>query len=154
MNNLDKTELALLTELQGDARLTINQLAERVAMSASPCWRRIKRLEDERYIEAYRAVLSPERLGFGIIAFVNVMMNSHNSDACRQFEEQIVTIPQVISCNHVSGRYDYLLEVVATDLNAFGNFLREVLQPLPSVKEVNSSFSLKSVKKGRLLPLR
>lgn len=152
MNNLDKTELALLSELQGDARLTISQLAERVAMSASPCWRRIKRLEDEKYIEAYRAVLSPERLGFGITAFVNVMMNSHNPEACQQFEKQIAAIPRVIACNHVSGRYDYLLEVVATDLNAFGSFLREVLQPLPGVKEVNSSFSLKSVKKDRLLP--
>ena len=153
MNDLDKTELALLTQLQGDARLTISQLAERVALSASPCWRRIKRLENDGYVEAYRAVLSPERLGYGITAFVNVMMNSHNPDACRQFEEQIAGIPRVIACNHVSGRYDYLLEIVATDLKAFGDFLREVLQPLPGVKEVNSSFSLKAVKKDRILPL-
>jgi Lrp/AsnC family leucine-responsive transcriptional regulator len=153
MHDLDRTELALLAELQVDARLTIGQLAERVALSPSPCWRRVKRLEEAGYIQAYRAVLSCERLGYGVTAFVSVMMSSHSPEACRQFEAQIAAIPRIVACHHLSGRYDYLLEVVATDLKGFGDFMRDVLQPLPGVKEVNSSFSLRSVKNARLLPL-
>lgn len=153
MHDLDKSELALLGELQRDARLTVGELAERLAISASPCWRRVKRLEKDGYIQAYRAVLSPERLGYGITAFVSVMMHSHSADDCRRFESEIEAISLVVACHHLSGRYDYLLEVMATDLKSFGDFLREVLQPLPNVKEVNSSFSLRAVKSVRLLPV-
>lgn len=152
--DLDRTDLALLRELQADARLTVGELADRVSLSTSPCWRRIKRLEEAGYIQAYRGILSAERLGYGITAFVNIMMESHNPDSCRVFEARLAEIPEVISCHNVSGRYDFLLEVVAEDLKSFGEFARNVLQPMPGVKEMYSSFSLKAVKDTRLLPLR
>ena len=152
-NTLDRVDRALLAELQANARLTVAELAERVALTASPCWRRVKRLEDEGYIQGYRAMLSPEALGYGVTAFVSVMMGSHSQQLAREFEARVAAIPEIIACHNVSGRYDFMLEVIAPDLKAFGEFARNVLQALPGVKEIYSSFSLKAVKEVRLLPV-
>ena len=150
---LDRTDLRLLAALQDDARLTVAQLAEKVSLSASPCWRRVKRLEEAGYIEGYHAHLSASRLGHGITAFVSVVMGSHTQDAARAFEAAIQNIPEVVACHNVSGEYDFLLEVVATDLATYGQFARNVLQALPGVRELHSSFSLMSIKATRQLPL-
>ncbi len=152
-NELDRVDRALLAELQANARLTVAELAERVALTASPCWRRVKRLEDDGYIQGYRAMLSPEAMGYGVTAFVSVMMGSHSQESIRQFEARIAAIPEIIACHNVSGRYDFMLEVISPDLKAFGEFARNVLQALPGVKEIYSSFSLKAVKDARLLPV-
>ena len=150
---LDRTDLRLLAALQDDARLTVAQLAEKVSLSASPCWRRVKRLEEAGYIEGYHAHLSASRLGHGITAFVSVVMGNHSQEVARAFEAAIQDIPEVVACHNVSGEYDFLLEVVAADLAAYGDFARNVLQDLPGVTELHSSFSLKSLKDQRKLPL-
>ena len=150
---LDRTDLRLLAALQDDARLTVAQLAEKVSLSASPCWRRVKRLEEAGYIEGYHAHLSASRLGHGITAFVSVVMGSHTREVARAFEARLQDIPEIIACHNVSGQYDFLLEVVAADLAAYGEFARNVLQDLPGVTELHSSFSLKSLKDQRKLPL-
>lgn len=150
---LDRTDQRLLSALQDDARLTVAELAERVSLSTSPCWRRVRRLEQAGYIEGYHARLSATRLDYGITAFVSVVMGSHTQKIARAFEAKVQNIPEVIACHNVSGRYDFLLEVVATDLAAYGEFARDVLQALPGVTELHSSFSLKSLKPQRRLPL-
>lgn len=150
---LDRTDRRLLAALQDDARLTVAELAERVALSTSPCWRRVRRLEQAGYIEGYHAHLSAAKLGYGITAFVSVVMGSHTQDVARAFEAAVQDIPQVVACHNVSGEYDFLLEVVATDLAAYGEFARNVLQGLPGVRELHSSFSLMSIKARRRLPL-
>ena len=150
---LDRTDLRLLAALQDDARLTVAQLAEKVSLSASPCWRRVKRLEEAGDIEGYHAHLSASRLGHGITAFVSVVMGSHTREVARAFEARLQDIPEIIACHNVSGQYDFLLEVVAADLAAYGEFARNVLQDLPGVTELHSSFSLKSLKDQRKLPL-
>lgn len=152
-HDLDRTDRRLLAALQDDARLTVAELAERVALSTSPCWRRVRRLEQAGYVTGYHAQLSAERLGYGITAFVSVVMGSHTQEVARAFEARLRDIPEVIACHNVSGRYDFLLEVVATDLAAYGEFARNVLQALPGVTELHSSFSLKSLKAERGLPL-
>jgi Lrp/AsnC family leucine-responsive transcriptional regulator len=146
MIELDRTDLLLLDALQRNARLTVAELGQIVSLTASPCWRRVKRLEELGVVQGYRAVLAPEKLGYGVTAFVSVMMGDHAQDVVRRFEKRIAEIPQIISCHHVSGRYDFQLKVVAADLAAFGEFARNVLQALPGVKEIYSSFSLKAVK--------
>ncbi|HWS76909.1 MAG TPA: Lrp/AsnC family transcriptional regulator [Thermomonas sp.] len=150
---LDRIDQRLLAALQDDARLTVAELAERVSLSTSPCWRRVRRLEQAGYIDGYHAHLSPQQLGYGITAFVSVVMGSHTQEVARAFESAIQEIPQVIACHNVSGEYDFLLEVVATDLAAYGEFARNVLQGLPGVRELHSSFSLMSIKARRRLPL-
>lgn len=150
---LDRTDKALLAALQGNARLTVAELAESVSLTTSPCWRRVKILEESGIITGYQAVLSPKELGYGVTAFVSVMMESHSQEVARKFEQRLLEIPEIIACHNVSGRYDFLLEVVAKDLESFGEFAREVLQTLPAVKEIYSSFSYKSVKPRRVVPV-
>ena len=150
---LDRTDKALLAALQGNARLTVAELAESVSLTTSPCWRRVKILEESGIITGYQAVLSPKELGYGVTAFVSVMMESHSQEVARNFEQRLLELPEIIACHNVSGRYDFLLEVVAKDLESFGEFAREVLQALPAVKEIYSSFSYKSVKPRRVVPV-
>lgn len=151
--SLDRTDKALLNALQGNARLTVAELADRVALTTSPCWRRVRNLEESGVISGYQAILSPKALGYGVTAFVSIMMDSHTQDIARAFEQRLLEIPEIVACHNVSGRYDFLLEVVAKDLESFGEFAREVLQTLPCVKEIYSSFSYKSVRPSRVLLL-
>lgn len=150
---LDRYDRLLLEALQSDARLTGAELAERVALTISPCWRRVKRLEAAGYIRGYQAQLDPRRLGYGVTAFVSVMLDSHRLDIGQAFEEAVGGIPQIVACHNVSGRYDFLLEVLSRDLESFGDFARDILRKLPGVKEIYSSFSLKAIKQDRRLPL-
>ena len=141
--SLDRTDKALLNALQGNARLTVAELAERVALTTSPCWRRVRNLEESGVISGYQAILSPKALGYGVTAFVSIMMESHTQEIARAFEQRLLEIPEIVACHNVSGRYDFLLEVVAKDLESFGEFAREVLQTVPCVKEIYSSFYYK-----------
>ncbi|MCK6190106.1 MULTISPECIES: Lrp/AsnC family transcriptional regulator [unclassified Pseudomonas] len=150
---LDRTDKALLNALQSNARLTVAELAERVSLTTSPCWRRVRHLEESGVISGYQAILSPKALGYGVTAFVSIMMESHTQDIARAFEQRLLEIPEIVACHNVSGRYDFLLEVVAKDLESFGEFAREVLQTLPCVKEIYSSFSYKSMRPLRVLAL-
>jgi DNA-binding Lrp family transcriptional regulator len=149
----DRTDRRLLLALQQDARLTTAQLAERVALSPSPCWRRIKALESGGAIRGYHARLDAPRLGWGVTAFIHIMLENHRRDLGERFEQAVLGIEQVIACHNVSGEYDYLLQVVARDLQDFGEFARDVLRALPGVKEINSSLSLREVKSGFDLPV-
>lgn len=152
-NALDRTDKALLQALQSNARLTVAELAERVSLTTSPCWRRVKMLEENGIISGYQAVLSSKELGYGVTAFVSLMMDSHTQEMARSFERRLLEIPEIVACHNISGRYDFLLEVVAKDLESFGEFAREVLQTLPAVKEIYSSFSYKSIKPYRVIPV-
>lgn len=150
---LDRTDRHLLRALQDDARLTTAQLAEQVALSASPCWRRVKALESAGAIRGYHARLDPAGLGWGVTAFVHIMLENHSRDLGERFEQAVREIERVIACHNVSGEYDYLLQVVARDLQDFGEFARDALRSLPGVKEINSSLSLREVKSGPDLPV-
>jgi Lrp/AsnC family leucine-responsive transcriptional regulator len=153
MSGLDRIDRRLLQEIQRDARLTIAELAERVALSASPCWRRLKHLEDDGVIKGYHAKLDAAKLGWGVLAFVHVMMERHDAKLGAQFEDAVARIPEIVACHNVSGQYDFLLQVVARDLQGFGEFARGTIRTLPGVKEMNSSFCLKEVKVALALPV-
>ncbi|UTH76633.1 Lrp/AsnC family transcriptional regulator [Chromobacterium sp. IIBBL 290-4] len=150
---LDDVDIALMDLLQRDGRLSNAKLAEQVALSETPCWRRLKRLEADGYIEGYQAVLSRKKLGYGVLAFVQVSLGSHTGDAPLDFEDRVQAIPEVLSCHNLTGESDYLLQVVAEDLEAFGVFVRDVLRDLPGVASIRSSLSLREVKMSGRLPL-
>lgn len=150
---LDRIDCRLLEAVQRDARLTTAELAAQVALSTSPCWRRLKRLEDAGVILGYHARLDAARLGWGVMAFVHILLESHRAELGAQFEDAVLRIPEVIACHNVSGQYDFLLQVVARDLRHFGEFARTTIRTLPGVKEMNSSFSLREVKGGLSLPV-
>ena len=150
---MDKVDKKILSTLQDDARVTVAELSERVSLTSSPCWRRVKALEEAGFIRGYHAELDPRQLGYDVTAFVNVMLENHRLDLGDSFEVAVQGIPQVVACHNVSGRYDFMLEVVAADLEAFGEFARNALRALPGVKEIYSSFSLKSIKRSRSIPI-
>ena len=154
METLDKFDWAILKELQADGRLTNAELANRVGLSAAPCWRRVRALEEAGYIKGYRAEIDRHKVGLDVLAFVRLDAERNRGDVTRELEEAIRKIPEVISCHYISGTGTFELEVVARDLNAFSTFAREVLINLPNVKDLHTSFSLGEVKASGALPLK
>ena len=153
METLDQFDLAILSELQTDGRLTNAELAQRVGLSAAPCWRRVKSLEESGFISGYRAEINRHKIGLGVLAFVRLDADRNNGDVLHALEEAICGIPEVISCHYISGTGTFELQVVSRDLNTFSRFAREVLINLPNVKDVHTSFSLGEIKASSALPL-
>ena len=143
---LDRVDLRILEELQANARLSSADLAERVSLSTSPCWRRVKRLEEEGVIRSYQARLDPARLGFQVTAFVHISLDRKDAGSMQEFERAVQEIPQVLSCHRISGRYDYQLMALAEDLQSYGVFGEAYINALPCVKEVYTSFVRREVK--------
>jgi Lrp/AsnC family leucine-responsive transcriptional regulator len=150
---LDKIDRAILIAIQADGRATNASLAETVGLSETPCARRLKRLQAEGYIEGYRAILSKPALKLGLVAFVLLRFGVHDRQLADRFEREIQAIPRIISCHNISGSADYLLEIVARDLEDYGAFLRDVLRALPGVTSVESTLSLREVKRNTGLPM-
>lgn len=150
---LDAVDRALLTALQDNGRATVGELAERVNLSTSPCWRRVRQLEDSGVISGYHAHLNRQRIGLGVLGFVQIGMHEHTAEVTGAFEREVQALPQVLACHNLSGRYDYQLELVASDLEAFSDYLRTRIRSLPGVREISTSFSLKEVKRTVALPV-
>ena len=153
MESIDKFDLAILQELQTDARLTNAELAQRVGLSAAPCWRRVRALEAGGYIKGYRAEIDRHKIGLGVLAFVRVDAERVAGEPTRKLEEAIRKLPEVISCHYISGTGTFELQVVAQDLDSFSSFARQHLMNLPNVKDLHTSFSLGEVKASSALPL-
>jgi DNA-binding Lrp family transcriptional regulator len=151
--SIDNTDRQLLDALQRDARQTVAVLAQRVSLSPSPCWRRVRQLEESGVIEGYHAHLSRDKLGYGVTGFVHLQMNNHTPDIMAAFEREVVALPQVLACHNLSGHYDYLIEAIAPDLESFSQLVRVKIRSLPGVKEISTSFSLKEVKHSGTLPV-
>ncbi|WP_421035362.1 Lrp/AsnC family transcriptional regulator [Mitsuaria sp. CC2] len=150
---LDRYHVAILGELQREARLSNAELATRIGLSPAPTWRRVRWLEEQGFITGYRAEIDRRRLGLGVLAFVRVDADRNNGAATKQLEEAIRQLPEVISCHYISGAGTFELEVMATDLDAFSRFSIDTLLNLPNVKDIHTSFSLGEVKAGGALPL-
>lgn len=150
---LDRYDVAILAELQREARLTNAELAGRIGLSAAPTWRRVRWLEEQGYITGYRAELDRRKLGLGVLAFVRVDAERNNADATRALEDAIRALPEVVACHYISGSGTFELHVMATDLDAYSRWAMETLFKLPNVKDMHTSFSLGEVKAGAALPL-
>lgn len=150
--NLDKTDLKILQVLQENGRLSNVELSEKVALSPSPCLRRLKQLEDAGIIQKYPAQLSPVSLGLGLQAFIRVSI-SKAKDAREDFSESVRAWPEVLSCFALTGETDYLLHAFFTDMNAFSHFVLDTLLSHHGVQDAQSSFVLKEIKNTTALPL-
>jgi DNA-binding Lrp family transcriptional regulator len=153
METLDRYDIQILTELQADARLTNAELAQRVGLSAAPCWRRVRALEEAGYIKGYHAEIDRHRIGLGVLAFVRLDADRNTGERTREMEDAIRQIPEIVSCHYISGAGTFELQVVSSDLDAFSQFARKVLINLPNVKDIHTSFSLGEVKSSSSLPL-
>lgn len=150
--DLDRFDLALLAALQQDGRLTNQELAERVNLSASQCSRRRLRLEQEGLIRGYRAVLSARTLGLDIVAFVQVTLAAHSKENAESFKRLVQETPEILEGFTLTGEADYLLKVVTSDLDALSDFVNEVLLPHAAVARVQSRIVLDRLKDGGPLP--
>lgn len=150
---LDRYDVAILGELQQDARLSNAELASRIGLSPAPTWRRVKWLEEQGYIKGYRAELDRRKIGLGVLAFVRVDAERNNAEATRALEDAIRALPEVISCHYISGAGTFELEVLTTDLDAYSRWSMDTLFKLPNVKDLHTSFSLGEVKGSSALPL-
>src|SRR5687768_18002654 len=153
MERLDKFDLRILDELQADARLTNAELAQRVGLSAAPCWRRVRALEEAGYIRGYHAEIDRHKIGLGVLAFVRLDADRNTGERTRAMEEAIRGIPEIVACHYISGAGTFELQVVCSDLDAFSQFARQVLINLPNVKDIHTSFSLGEVKASSSWPL-
>jgi Lrp/AsnC family leucine-responsive transcriptional regulator len=121
-------------------------------LSASPCARRIKKLEDDGIISGYRAILNKQEVGIGMTVFVEVSLNNHQANSIEAFEQAVLDMEEVTNCHVVSGAYDYLLEVVSHDLSGYESFTRK-LQRLDNVKDIHTHLAIRQVKESREVPI-
>jgi Lrp/AsnC family leucine-responsive transcriptional regulator len=150
---LDRHDIALLAELQRDARQSNADLAERIGLSAAPTWRRVRRLEALGVITGYRAEIDRRRIGLGVRAFVQVDAERADAAAMHALEDAVRALPEVISCHYTTGAATFELQVLATDLDAYARWTTDTLLRLPGVKDAHTSFSLGDVKTDAALPL-
>lgn len=150
---LDEIDLHILAELQRDGRITNVDLARKVGLTAPPCLRRVRALETAGFITSYHAVLDGSSLGYGITVFAMVSLKSQAEDDLEAFEAYVATLPQVRECHMLNGEIDFLLKVVARDLQSFQRFLTSKLTPAPNVASVKTSLTIRTAKNEPGVPV-
>lgn len=153
MGGLDSFDRKILSILQENGRVTTLQLSEKVGLSPTPCARRVKRLEDEGYIDRYVTLLNPARLGVQLNVFVSIRLRSQTRDAFDRFDEEIKHMPEIVGCYLLTGSFDYLLQVRVSDVDAFRDFMRSRLTAIEGVIETQSSIVLQQLKATTAIPL-
>ena len=153
-DDLDAFDLKILEALQKDGRLTNNELADRIALSASQCSRRRSRLEAEGYIQGYQARLDRQKMGLDLLVVISVTLATHNRDNARRFSALINDLPEVLEAYALTGEMDYHLKVATRGLSGLSRFVNDVLLPHDSVQHVKTSIVLDTLKSFEGLPLR
>lgn len=144
---LDETDRRILRALRKQARLTNNELAEKVGLSPSPCWTRVRRLEEAGYIENYVAVLNQGQLGLGDTVIIEVTLDRHDEDLLQKFGKALADLPEVLEAYLTTGEYDYFIKVAVDGTAGYERFLRERLYKVPGIRHSRSSFALKCLKR-------
>ncbi len=152
MNSLDRIDCALLAALQLDGTLSVAALGERVGLSSTPCWKRIKRLEDEGFIERRVAILNRHKTGLPVTVFVSVRTSQHDEKWLSQFAAAVTALPEVQEFHRMSGDVDYLLKVVTTDIDGYDRFYKKLIKAA-QLTGVSSAFSMEQIKFTTALPL-
>lgn len=150
---LDRVDRRILDTLQGDARISNQELAKKVGLSPAPCWRRLRRLEEEGFISGYATLLNGSSIGLPILAYALVTLENHHPETVRQFDRLIQDRPEVLECHSMSGANDYLLRIVAASMEAYEHFLSTQLLQATAVRSVNTSFVLRTKKSTTRLPV-
>jgi Lrp/AsnC family transcriptional regulator len=150
--NMDLIDRKILDLLQADATLSIAEIADRVGLSQTPCWKRIQRLEAQGVIERRVALLNPEKLGLGLTVFVSVETNDHSQAWLARFAEIVTAMPEVLEFYRMAGDVDYMLRVVVPDMAAYDLFYKRLIAAIP-LKNVSSRFAMERVKASTMLPI-
>jgi len=152
ISDLDATDRRILRELQADATVPLAELAERIGLSQTPCWKRVKRLTDAGVIEKRVALLNRDRLDLGLVVFVAVRTSRHDQDWLDAFARAAAALPEVVEFYRLSGETDYLLKVVVRDIAAYDAFYKRLIAAAP-LTDVSSSFAMEQIKYTTALPV-
>ena len=142
----DETDIKILALLQADARLSHKELGSRVNKSITSIHNRVRRLEEQGFIQRYATILNPVKLGRGLIGYIEVVLEKHTEESLTAFMEAVSTLKEVMECYHLSGRYDFLLRVTIADMNEYSEVLMKKLSNLPGIQNFTSLFVLSEVK--------
>ncbi len=153
MTNLDKIDIQILKLLQSNSNLTTKELANRVNLSTTPVFERVKRLENKGYIKKYVAVLDPEKMDKGLTVFCNITLKQHTRDIGHQFVKDIAGIKEVTECYNVSGDYDFLLKVMVKDMKHYQDFVLNHLGSMRNIGSAHSTFVMGEIKNTHAVPL-
>lgn len=153
MRTYSPTDLEILDALQRDASLTTQEVADRLNISQSPCWRRINKLEEEQLITSRVAILNREKLGMDIVAFATINLSTQGRDNLEDFEREVRILPEVLECYTMAGTWDYMLKVIVKDIRHYEMFVREKLTKLAHVGEIHSHIAVTEIKNSTVLPL-
>ena len=151
--HIDRLDRRILDELQADARISNQELAKRVGLSAAPCWRRLRRLEEEGFISGYVTLLNGPSIGLPIQAYALVSLENHHPETVRQFDQVVNERAEVLECHSMSGPNDYLLRIVAASMEEYERFLSAHILQIRAVRSVNTSFVLSTKKFTTRLPV-
>ena len=149
---MDNTDLKILSILQDDASLSVAEIASRVNLSQTPCWRRIQRLEEQGVIDRRVAILNPESIGLGLSVFVEIETGDHSSEWITRFAEAVASMPEVMEVYRMAGDVDYLLRIAISDMAAYDAFYKKLIALVP-LKNVTSRFAMERVKSTTAYPL-
>ncbi|MCT4656626.1 MAG: Lrp/AsnC family transcriptional regulator [Cohaesibacter sp.] len=149
---MDRIDRHILRELQAHGRLTNNELAERVNLSPSPCLRRMRNLEKKGVIKGYTAQIDQKAYGLPITVFVHIRLDEHSTASSKKFEEAIKRVDEVLDCYLMTGNCDYLLRVLVKDLEAYEDFVRNRLHPIPGIASIDTSFAFGVIKHSKIYP--
>jgi Lrp/AsnC family transcriptional regulator len=152
MNELDRFDYAILGALQVDGTLSVAELAEKVGLSSTPCWKRLKRLEEEGYIDRRVAIVNRRKAGLPVTVFVSVRTSQHDEKWLAKFAAGVVALPEVQEFHRMSGDIDYLLKVVTTDIEGYDHFYKKLIK-VANLTGVSSAFSMEQIKYTTALPL-
>jgi Lrp/AsnC family transcriptional regulator len=150
---LDKIDRKLLSLLQNDCTLSLQALADAVNLTTTPCWKRLKRLEDDGIIKERVALLDAEKLGLGLTAFVLIKTQHHSSDWYSRFVSEVNALPEVLGFWRMAGEYDYLLRVQVADMKRYDDFYKRLVNSVPGLSDVTSSFAMEQIKFTTALPI-
>lgn len=150
---IDKIDRELLRLLQHDCTLSLQTLAEAVNLTATPCWKRLKRLESSGVLRAKVALLDNDLLGLSLTAFVLIKTQQHNSEWYRMFVSQVSSMPEVLAFYRMAGEYDYLMQVLVSDMKSYDHFYKRLVNGVPGLIDVTSSFAMEQIKNTTALPL-
>lgn len=151
--SLDSADRLMLRLLQADGSMSSIAVGEQLSLSTTPTWRRRKRLEEEGVITGYEAIINRRAVGLNLTAFVQISFNMHSDKAADVFESVMRSNPYVLSCHKVTGSADYILQIVAADLDAYGEFVEKVLRTQPGISSIHSSLALREIKDTHRLPI-
>ncbi|MEJ7808762.1 MAG: Lrp/AsnC family transcriptional regulator [Telluria sp.] len=152
MNELDKFDYAILAALQVDGTLSVAGLSEQVGLSSTPCWKRLKRLEEDGYIETRVAIVNRHKVGLPVTVFVSITTPEHDEKWLNRFAAAVVALPEVQEFHRMSGNVDYLLKVVTTDIGGYDRFYKKLIKTA-HLSGVSSAFSMEQIKFTTALPL-